>query len=65
MNKRTTDETATLITLLLFIALFVVGLIGWVLNIVALCDMGSFSGLMALRIIGIFLAPLGAVLGFV
>jgi hypothetical protein len=38
---------------------------GWVMNIVILAHAESFSGLVLLRGIGIFVAPLGAVLGLI
>ena len=51
---------------LLLILVGIVGLWGWVLNIIALTHMASvMTGMGALRIIGIFVAPLGAVLGYV
>lgn len=41
--------------------------IGWVANIIqiATADPFVFSGLMITKIIGIFLAPLGAILGII
>lgn len=44
---------------------FVIGAFGWVLNIVAIADSVAFSGMLVLRAVGIFVAPLGAVLGFI
>lgn len=47
--------------LLLVLAAFV----GWVMNIVKLASSETlFTGMNAVRAIGIFLAPMGAVLGF-
>ena len=47
---------------------FIVALVsGWILNIYCVAT-GSFdpiTGLMVLRVVGIFIPPLGAVLGFV
>jgi uncharacterized membrane protein len=49
----------------LFILLFISAIfIGWVSNIVALFSLDTFGGEMVLRVAGIFLAPLGAILGF-
>lgn len=52
----------------LFAALFILwaaAIAGWVMNIVALVHLTSFtSGMAVLRVIGIFVAPLGAILGF-
>lgn len=52
---------------LLAIALTVLGIYGWIANIVALSGstFDPISGLVVLRVIGIFLAPLGSVLGFI
>ncbi len=49
-----------------FVAIGLIGLGGWIANIVKLCGMNfdHFSGWMMARGIGIFVAPLGAVLGF-
>jgi hypothetical protein len=51
------------------IVLIVIGLAlagGWVANIVKLAgmDFASVTGMLVLRAIGIFIAPLGGVLGF-
>ena len=46
-------------------ALFVVGAVGWVLNVIAVADSVAFSGMLVLRAIGIFIGPLGAVLGYI
>jgi len=42
------------------------GVIGWVWNIVKIAgnDFGVITGMLVLRVIGIFIAPLGAVLGY-
>jgi hypothetical protein len=41
------------------------GLYGWVSNIVSLFHATGFSGAVVLRIIGVFMVPLGIVLGYV
>jgi hypothetical protein len=40
--------------------------IGWVMNIVAIVNsnFSDITGLLVMRIIGVFIAPLGAVLGY-
>lgn len=42
------------------------GLVGWVMNVWKLCSMGfdHLTGMMVARGIGVFVAPMGAVLGF-
>ena len=52
--------------LLLFWASIVLTLYGWVMNIVALVHapaIALWGGLEVMRVIGIFAAPLGAILG--
>lgn len=48
-------------------ALIVAGLYGWVHNIILLAgmDLHTLNGVMILRIVGIFVPPLGAVMGYV
>ena len=43
-----------------------VGAWGWISNIIKLAsmDFGGVTGMLVLRAIGVFVAPLGAVLGF-
>lgn len=37
---------------------------GWIHNIVMICHTDAFSGMLVARVIGVFAAPLGVVLGF-
>jgi hypothetical protein len=62
MKERGYAAVLTLVYLLLFIA----GAIGWVRNIITIAHSGldQISGMLILRIVGIFVAPLGAVLGY-
>ena len=50
----------------LWIALVIAGVVGWVLNIVDLFGSQIFplTGETILRIVGIFIVPLGAILGY-
>lgn len=51
---------------LIYAALIIGGGIGWVLNIVDIVN-GNFdhiTGMLVIRIIGVFVVPLGAVLGY-
>ena len=45
----------------------IAGIIGWVFNIINICSIDNleWSGPVILQIVGIFVAPLGAVLGYV
>ena len=46
--------------------IWIVGVIGWIMNIVKVFGMADaeITGMFIIRIVGIFLAPLGAILGF-
>jgi hypothetical protein len=44
--------------------LLVAAFSGWIANIIKLVHLDVFSGEMVARAIGVFVAPLGAILGF-
>jgi len=49
------------------IGLWILAVVGWVLNIVAIFHSGpmaEWSGVTIVRVVGIFVAPLGAVMGW-
>lgn len=56
-----------LVLVLFFIAIWILGIIGWILNIVHIFSKTPivFDGETIIQIIGIFIAPLGAVLGWI
>lgn len=49
---------------LLIIFLFIAGAIGWIMNIVSIFSADTFGILELARCIGVIMAPLGAVLGY-
>ena len=49
--------------IILFI-IFVIGVIGWIFNIIDLAHAHAITGMVILRAIGVFVAPLGAILGW-
>jgi hypothetical protein len=51
----------------LYLSLLILLLGGWVMNLIEIVnyDFASITGMIILRIAGIFIAPLGAVLGWV
>lgn len=52
---------------LLLVLVWLVGIVGWGFNIYKIICMdfaAGVTGMMVARIIGVFIAPLGAVLGF-
>ena len=57
----------TSLGLLMYLAFIVVIIGGWIMNLVEIVnyDFASITGMIILRIAGIFIAPLGAVLGWI
>ena len=57
---------ASTVGVLVLLAIALLAVAGWVMNIAAIAhaDMAHITGMLILRCIGIFVAPLGAVLGF-
>jgi len=51
---------------LIIILLFFAGLYGWIMNIVSIInsDLIPLTTLLVVRVIGIFIPPIGAVLGY-
>jgi hypothetical protein len=49
------------------IGLWVAAVIGWVMNIVTLYHMSfaTMTGELVVRVIGIFVAPIGAIMGYI
>lgn len=66
MNNNLEDAVAGLSVLLSF-ALFVGGTVGWVRNIIAVThsDFSNINGELVVRVVGIPMAPVGAVMGWV
>ena len=48
----------------IWLGLVILGGIGWVLNIVEIAHAEIVNGFVMLRVVGIFMFPLGAVLGW-
>lgn len=67
MTKRITNTSGTVYILMLVssVLISITFFVGWCINIFRILN-GDFShldGLLVLRIVGIFIAPLGAILG--
>ena len=60
MNKRKVNNNYAIF----FIILSFVFVYGWIANIVKIIGMDDFSGFMVARVIGVFIPPIGGVLGF-
>ena len=50
---------------LLWLMVLFLGVIGWDCNIIEIAHASDVTGLVILRVVGIFMFPLGAVLGWV
>ena len=63
MNRRTMDITI----LMIWFTMLAACIVGWIMNIVAIAHTGfsDMSGMLILRVVGIFIAPLGAILGYI
>lgn len=62
---KTKSLPVAIISLLFWVAVTIALCVGWVLNIFTIANSNlELTGIFVLRIIGIFIAPLGAVLGY-
>jgi hypothetical protein len=63
MKYKTSSNTAAIV----YLALIAAFLYGWIANIVSIAhsDLSTLTGMLILRVAGIFVAPLGAILGYV
>lgn len=61
------DDVGKALVGIVVIVLTIAAIYGWVMNIVAITqsEFIPITGLLILRIVGIFISPLGAVLGWV
>jgi hypothetical protein len=61
------NQKGTSLSALLSVIVWVLSAVGWVCNIITLAqsNFDHITGLIILRVIGVFVAPLGSVLGFV
>jgi hypothetical protein len=56
----------SLIIICVWLVLAIISIVGWVSNIVKLYDLGldPLTGEVVIRVVGIFVAPLGVVMGY-
>lgn len=61
------SDMGAILASLVFLGLIIAALSGWVMNIITIAhsNFGDLTGLLVLRVVGIFVAPLGAILGWV
>lgn len=63
--NNSSNDAATIFAFLLMMSLFFLAAVGWVLNIAKILQLDSIAtGEAVVRIIGVFLAPIGAVAGY-
>ena len=64
--KMSSSEQGAIIAALVWLAIVVAAAYGWVMNIVQLyhSSFSEITGQLILRVIGIFVAPLGSVMGY-
>lgn len=67
MQIKLKSASGSVIALLLYLTLLVAFVSGWIMNIMAVAgsSFDTITGMLVLRVVGIFIAPLGAVLGWV
>ena len=66
MGKRIDGDTMFGVVLVAAVACLAgASVYGWISNIILLAHTSSFTGMAALRFAGVFVAPLGVILGFV
>jgi hypothetical protein len=66
MRKQLGYTITELVMVLFIVSLTLAGAFGWVWNIVKLVgmDLDPITGLLIVRVVGIFLVPLGCVVGY-
>ena len=52
------------IGLLSVVAVIIAGVFGWVMNLIQIAHSSGIDGMVIVRVIGAFIAPLGAILGW-
>jgi hypothetical protein len=57
----------SLVTYILSFGIVFTGIYGWIANVITIAgsNFNDLTGLLVLRVIGIFVAPMGAILGFI
>ena len=58
------SENWAWIGLLSLVAVIIAGVFGWVMNLIEIVHSSGIDGMVIVRVIGVFIAPLGAILGW-
>lgn len=66
MRNQKGNTAVALMGVLLLVVFALTAAVGWVLNIVTIAhaNFSNIDGMLVIRIIGVFAAPLGAILGY-
>lgn len=66
-SKSIGSDVVILIGVLFLIAIVALFALGWIFNIIAIChaDFAHLTGMLVVRLIGIFVAPVGAIAGWI
>jgi hypothetical protein len=66
MKKQLGNTAVAIFTVLLFCSIALAAAVGWVWNILKLIEMtfDPLTGLLVVRVIGIFIVPLGCIVGY-
>jgi hypothetical protein len=64
-GRRNTGEKVAAVGLFIWVMIVLTAFVGWVMNIIAIAtsDQIIFTGEMVMRIIGVFIPPIGAIMG--
>jgi hypothetical protein len=62
-----TNSKSNTVALLVWLGIIIAAIVGWIMNLGAIIDhdFALETGMGILRVIGVFMAPIGAVLGYI
>ncbi len=66
MKYKSSSETGAILATFAYFALIIAVAYGWIANIIIIANsnFSEITGILILRIVGIFIAPLGIVMGY-
>ncbi len=67
MKYDTAEQVGSILALFAYFALIIAIAYGWIANIITIANsnFSDITGILVLRVVGIFVAPLGVVLGYI
>jgi hypothetical protein len=62
-----TNSKSNTVALIVWLGIIIAAIVGWIMNLGAIIDhdFALETGMGILRVIGVFMAPIGAVLGYI